>query len=120
MERFFKLAEVTGWDFYTGKTINYRDNIGKIVRPPKANSELGLCSNGVIHASKNINDCFIDVKIPCSAYIVEGDPVVSDKEKCGFIELSIIEELTNLNEAFGWCYTEAINGSYKRNKPIGR
>ena len=109
MERYFKLAKVSGWDFYTGNTINYRDNIGKIVSPPNANKELGLCSSGVIHASKNINDCFINAKIPCSAYIVDGDPIECDNQKCGFVELSIIEELTNLDKAFGWRYSEAVN-----------
>jgi len=104
----YKLAQVDGWDFYTGRTINYRENIGKIVRCPNPNPTLGICSNGVIHASKNPNDCFIGASIPCSAYKVEGKPVCGDKTKWGFIELKVLEEVINLDQLFGWKYNEAI------------
>ena len=105
----YKLAKPDGFDFYTGKTINYRENIGKIVKPPNARPELGLCSNGVIHASKHPNDCFVGAKIPCSAYRVSGIPVCGDVKKWGFTELKVIRELTDLDKLFGWRYTEAIN-----------
>jgi len=34
MGNYYKLARPDGWDFYTGKTINYREGIGKIVNAP--------------------------------------------------------------------------------------
>ncbi len=33
-ELFWKAANPSGWDFYTGKTINYRDAIGQVVKCP--------------------------------------------------------------------------------------
>ncbi len=109
METYYKLAKPDGWDWYTGETINYRDNVGKVVKPPYPDAEKGLCSSGLIHASKNPNDCFVGAKIPCSAYKVQGNSVLCDNNKCGFIELEVIEEITNLDTLLGWNYTEAIN-----------
>ena len=105
----YKLARPDGWDFYTGKTINYRESIGKIVKCPNGNAKLGVCSSGVIHASENPNDCFVGAKIPCSAYRVKGKPVCGDDSKWGFLELRVIGELTDLDSLFGWKYSEAIN-----------
>jgi hypothetical protein len=109
MERFYKLARPDGYDFHTGRTINYREHIGKLAIPPTPDSKAVLCSKGLIHASRNINDCFIGAKIPCSAYIVEGIPSVCDEQKCGFIALNVIAELTDLDSAFGWRYSEAAS-----------
>ena len=106
--KFYKLARPDGWDFHTGKTIQYRDNIGKTVSV-KDTGTYRLCSETIIHASKNPNDCFIGAKIPCSAYKVQGIPFVSDKEKSGFIALKILEEIIDLDKLFGWNYTEAAN-----------
>jgi len=105
----YKLARTDGWDFYTGKTINYRDFIGKVVKCPNPNPKLGVCSRGVIHASKNSNDCFVGARIPCSAYRVEGKPACGDKTKWGFTELYILEEIKDLDALFGWQYSKAIN-----------
>jgi len=105
----YKLARPDGWDFYTGKTINYRKNIGRVVKCPNGNSELGVCSSGVIHASKKPNDCFIGAEIPCSAYRVKGKPVCGSKEKWGFLELEVLEEIKDLDTLFGWKYSEVIN-----------
>jgi len=105
----YKLARPDGWDFYTGKTINYRENIGKVVKCPNGNSELGVCSSGVIHASKKPNDCFVGAEIPCSAYRVKGKPVCGSKEKWGFLELEVLEEIKDLDTLFGWKYSEVIN-----------
>ena len=104
----YKLARTDGWDFYTGKTINYRENIGKIVKCPNPNLALGICSSGVIHASKNPNDCFVGASIPCSAYQVKGKPVCGDPQKWGFTKLFIIDEIIDLNKLFRWKYTEAV------------
>jgi len=106
-EIFYKLAREDGWDFHTGNTINYRENIGKVVKCPNPNPELGVCSNGVIHASKNPNDCFIGAGIPCSAYKVKGTPTCGNEQKNGFTELEVLEEIEDLNTLFGWRYSEA-------------
>jgi len=110
MSRYFKLARPDGFDFYTGKTINYRDNIGGVVRPPRANVTGELCSDALIHASDGPNKCFLgNTTIPCSAYVVEGEPVVCDENKCGFVELTVVEEVTDFDTMFGWNYSEATD-----------
>lgn len=108
MKTYYKLAKPSGWDFYTGRTINYRENIGEIVSIPDK-KKYALCSNSVIHASANPDDCFIGASIPCSAYQVEGNPVIESSKKCGFIKLKVIKEIFDLNTLFSWKYSEAIN-----------
>ncbi len=112
--QYYKLAWPDGWDFYSGKTINYRENIGKAVKCPtlslaSVEGKFTLCSADVLHACLNPNDCFFGAKIPCSAYLVEGKTVVDDGRKFGFRELKVIEEIKNLDRLFGWKYSEAIN-----------
>jgi hypothetical protein len=115
--KFYKLARPDGWDFKTGKTINYRENIGKIVYCPNQKDTPKLCSNTVIHASRKPNQAFIGAAIPCSVYRVEGRPVVEEgsaqklEGKCGFKQLLVLEEIQqeNLDELFGWKYSEACN-----------
>ena len=104
----YKLAKPNGFDFYTGETINYRENIGRVVKCPNANPKLGVCSNGVIHASSNPNDCFIGASIPCSAFRIEGKPSCGTKEKYGFTQFMVLEEIFDLDNLFGWNYSEAI------------
>jgi len=108
MKTFYKLTQPNGWDFYTGKTINYRENIGKIVKCPKFNKEGHLCSSAFIHASRDPTQCFLGAKIPCSAFLVTGNPIKKDKDKCGFSELLIVRELKP-KEIFNWDYETAIN-----------
>jgi hypothetical protein len=109
--RAIKLARPDGWDFHTGQTINYRENIGKSVKPPMRDGDRSpiLCSNTVIHACKNPNDCFVGAKIPCSAYVVRGVPRVDDGKKMGFTTLHVEREVTDLDTLFGWRYSEVIN-----------
>ena len=108
IKTYYKLARPDGWDFYTGKRINYRDNIGKIVSIFDKRI-YALCSDSVIHASCNPNDCFVGASIPCSAYEIEGNPVIKSNHKCGFIKLKVIKEILDLDTLFGWKYSEAIN-----------
>ena len=105
----YKLAKPDGWDFFTGKTINYRENIGKVIRPPVPNSSLGICSSGVLHASLNPNGCFEGATIPCSVYRVSGIPVCGNDTKLGFLGLRVIREIFELDELFGWRISEASN-----------
>ena len=107
-QRFYKLAKPDGWDFYTGKTINYRDNIGKEVACPKYDASGSLCSSAFIHASRKPDQCFVGAKIPCSAYRVRGVPVIEDDDKCGFEKLHVLEELQS-EKLFKWNYVEACN-----------
>ncbi len=107
---YIKVAKPNGYDFYTGKTINYRNAIGQTVRPPLANEAGELCSSALIHASIEPNDYFQgNTTIPCSAYLVTGTPVIKTENKCGFIALDVIREITNLDTLFGWRYSKAIN-----------
>ncbi len=108
IKTYYKLARPDGWDFYTGETINYRENIGKVVSIPDEGYYI-LCSDLVIHASLNPNDCFVGASIPCSAYEVEGNPVIETSEKCGFVKLRVVKEILDLDSLFGWKYSEVIN-----------
>jgi len=111
--QYYKLARPDGYDFYTGKTVNYRENIGKTVKVPQTNykDKSVLCTASVLHASKNPNDCFIGSSIPCSMYIVKGTPTVRATKKNGFKKLFIIEEIpeTQMDKRFGFKYSEAKN-----------
>jgi len=107
----YKLAQPDGWDFRTGCTINYRGDgtFPHTVRVPNPRPALGVCSPGVIHASVRPEDCFVGARIPCSAYRVRGVPVAEDKRKYGFVELEVLEEITDLDSLFPFNYTEACN-----------
>jgi hypothetical protein len=119
MDKYYKLAQLDGYDFRTGHTINYREAIGKTVTVPtyrkyRARTKLNgytLCTDEVLHASKEPLQCFIGAKIPCSAYIVEGTPVVSSSDKLGFTKLKVLEEIgqEKLADLFGFDYPQAIN-----------
>jgi len=109
MKTYYKLAKPDGFDFYTGKTINYREGIGKTILCPNGDKTKGICSSGVIHASADINDAVKYAKLPFSAYIIQGKPVVADKDKCGFLKIEVISEIIDIDSACGWNYTEAIN-----------
>ena len=106
-EQFYKLARPDGWDFYTGRTINYRDAVGHIVRR-KDFGKIKLCSNTCLHASRDPNQAFIGASIPCSVFHVEGKPVIEDNNKCGFKQLRVLEKL-NPETVFKWRYKEACN-----------
>lgn len=107
-EEFYKLARPNGWDWFTGKTINYRENVGKEIRCPKFDKKGSLCSQAFIHASRHPNQCFIGAEIPCSAFLVSGKPIKEDNNKCGFEKLFIIRELQP-EKIFNWNYAEAKN-----------
>jgi len=105
---YYKIANPDGWDFYTGKTINYRDNIGKVVVCPDYDKNGDLCSSAFLHASKKPDQCFIGGRIPCSVYKVSGIPIKEEEDKSGFGQLKIIKEL-NPEQTFKWNYKEACN-----------
>lgn len=105
----YKLTRPDGFDFYSG-TINYRKNIGKIIKlkdfDPK---NVGVCGKG-LHASQNPNDCFVGATIPCAAFKVRGiQPIAKDNRKTRYQAVKVLMEITDLNNLFGWNYTEAIN-----------
>ena len=110
IESYYKIARTNGWDFFTGRTINYRMALaeGKPVSCPDPNPAAGLCSAGVLHASKRAEACFQGGELPCSLFIVRGKAVCSDSTKSGFIELEVVEELLPEN-FFRWRYAEALN-----------
>ncbi len=114
MKEYYKLAQPNGFDYYSGKTINYRESIGKWVSVPKENLLLKpeLCTPSVIHASTKPLDCFIGVKsLPCSAFRVRGNTLVEDNTKGGFKKLFVIKEIPQetLDNLFGFKYLEASN-----------
>lgn len=65
----YKIARPDGWDFYTGKTINYRKNVGKIVRWDETKVwSAAVFKKKINIASSNPNDCF---RTDCFRYYVE-------------------------------------------------
>ncbi len=112
--KYYKCARPNGWDFYTGKTINYRKNIGKTVTVPHFTPETKqyrICSPLVLHASKKPLEALSYAKLPCSVFTVEGKAVVKDTDKCGFTHLTVLEEIPSnvLDELFGFKFLEACN-----------
>ena len=110
-EKFYKLARPDGWDFYTGKTINYREALGTEVVCPKFDKDGALCSSAFIHASRVPEQCFIGAKIPCSAFEVSGMPVAEGSDKCGFEKLIVVCEL-NPERLFKWDYKGASSPTH--------
>jgi hypothetical protein len=108
----YKLARPDGFDFYTGNTINYRGDgqFPHIVKAPQgAALPYRTCKPGILHASVKPNDCFVGAHIPCSAYLVQGEPVCGNAEKYGFLELEVLEEISDMESLLGWRYSEAID-----------
>jgi hypothetical protein len=118
MKTYYKVAMPSGWDFHTGKTINYRENIGKVVKCPTGTANYNgyqLCTESVIHASLKAIDALSYAlsfgKIPCSLYVVEGKPVVEDETKAGFASFKVIEEVAeaDFDRCFGLKYQEVLH-----------
>ncbi|MDP2652581.1 MAG: hypothetical protein Q8Q08_00960 [Candidatus Omnitrophota bacterium] len=106
---YYKIARPDGWDFFTGKTINYREALGGTVAAPLVGEKRPeLCAPGVLHASRRAEDCFQGGSIPCSLYRVQGTPVVQDDTKAGFRAMDVIKELDPA-AFFKWRYAEAAN-----------
>jgi len=104
----YKLTQLDGTDFYSG-TINYAENIDKIIRVTDYDVSEWVCGRG-IHASRNPNDCFIGAKIPCRAFRVQGiQRITGDKKKTRYQAVKVLEEITDLDKLFGWKYSEVIN-----------
>ena len=97
MQQYFKVARTDGFDFYTGNTINYRDNIGKTVINPKQTKSKDLCSSDVLHASKLFFDALSYGQLPCSIFIVEGKSISKQSDKDGFKKLKIIKEISTIH-----------------------
>ena len=99
---YYKVAKQDGFDFHTGKTINYRSNIGKIVKCPNQSEFNELCSNNVIHASKEFLQALSYGEIGCSIFKISGKPVSKQDDKLGFKQFKVIKEITvkNWNKAY--------------------
>ena len=106
-ELFYKLARPDGWDFFTGRTINYREAIGHTVRRTHL-GEVELCSNTCLHASRIPEGGLEFATVPCSVFRVEGKPIIESFKKCGFKQFRVIEEL-DPGKVFKWRYNEACN-----------
>ena len=108
LQKFYKLTQPDGFDFYTGGTINYRDAVGKTVRAPNFNVDGELCSSAFLHASRKPDQCFVGASIPCSAFVVRGAPILEDNQKVGFESLYIEKEVDPAS-IFKWNYNAAAN-----------
>ena len=110
MTTYWKGARPDGWDFYTGRTINYRDALstGGLVRHPRPNPAAGLCSDGLLHAGVEPDDVFVGSRIPLSLYRISGEPLAIADGKVGLTELRVLEEIDPVT-VFKWDYAEAAN-----------
>ena len=108
LQKFYKLTQPDGFDFHTGRTINYRDAVGKTVRAPNFNVDGELCSSAFLHASRKPDQCFVGASIPCSAFVVRGAPILEDNQKVGFESLYIEKEVDPAS-IFKWNYNAAAN-----------
>lgn len=103
-----KLARPDGFDFYTGKTLNYREAIRRTLLCPDFNLR-PECGGG-IHISENPCDGFIGAKIPCSAYEVRPKNLVRiDERKSKAQEVYVVREITDLDTLFGFPYTDLVS-----------
>lgn len=75
--KFYTLARPDGWDFPSGKTINYRDNIGKVINSYRFNIGEEFFGEAFARASRKPDQAWF--RIPCSVYEVRGTPVRKDK-----------------------------------------
>ncbi|MGA2465254.1 MAG: hypothetical protein ABSH06_12990 [Thermodesulfobacteriota bacterium] len=62
--KFYKLARPDGWDFPSGKTINYRDNIGKVINCYRFNRREEFFGEAFARASRKPDQAWF--RIPCS------------------------------------------------------
>jgi hypothetical protein len=103
----YKVARPDGWDFRTGETVNYRQAIGGVVEAPDWRKD-GKCGGGLHHSPSPLLALAYGT-IPCSLYIVEPvgarSPIDANKSKAQ--KLRVVEELTDLDTAFGFHYAEA-------------
>ena len=100
--KYYKVAKTDGFDFHTGNTINYRENIGKIVECPNRNGEQ-LCSDEVIHASEHLFQALRYGELPCSIFEVEGSPVQIQSDKAGFKSFKVVREIPTKNWFNAYC-----------------
>ena len=104
-ESFYKITNPDGTAFHDGKT---KYELGKTVRKRKSvNPE--LCTDTVLHASRTLMGALKYAKLPLAIWKVEGDPVVSDGDKCGFFALAVSEKIEPTDELLGFRYYEACH-----------
>ena len=107
-KKFYTLARPDGWDFPSGKTINYRDNIGKVINCYRFNRREEFFGEVFARASRKPDQVWF--RIPCSVYEVRGTPVRRNRyqDEYWFSNLEVKRELQP-SEFFKWNYEEACN-----------
>ena len=93
MTIYYKATRPDGFDFYTGKTINYADAIGGTVTVPGEHAEHSCCTGSVLHASDVPTETLIGGSWPCRLFEVAGTPVDQQNHKYGFAELAVVREV---------------------------
>jgi len=103
----YVLTELDG-RCYDSSKINYAKNVGKIVQADIP--EIPSIYGGGIRAARNPNDCFAIAKIPCRAFKIKGIYRISgDRHHAFYQAAKVIEEITDLDNLFGWKYSEVLN-----------
>ena len=93
MTVYYKATRLDGFDFYTGKTINYADAVGGRVAVPNRRGKAGCCTNSVLHASDMPTETLIGGSWPCRLFEVTGRPVAQKDHKFGFRSLRVVREV---------------------------
>ena len=106
----YKLTRPDGTDFHSG-TINYAENVGKIIRikdydPP----ESGSFARGLHACYKPLDAFSYNAEIPCRVFTVKGiGRIIKNSNKARYKALKVIKEVDDLDKLFGFNYTEAAN-----------
>jgi len=67
--------------------------VGKRVRPQPYDGHRELCGPGVLHASERPEDAVRYARWPWRILTVEGKPFVTQSDKCGFRQLTVVGEV---------------------------
>ena len=88
---FYKGLNKDWADCYTGES-KYRK--GKTIKIKEDKKRAELCSDGVLHASKELHNCIAFIG-PYQFCIVNGKPIITDGRKSGFFEYRVVRRMTH-------------------------
>lgn len=95
-EQWFKVTKPNGESFHTPDVVY---ELGKRVRPLPSDAR-ELCGPGYLHASPSAPEAARYGQWPYRLWRVEGKPYVTQKDKAGFKQLTVVEERP-VAECFG-------------------
>ena len=106
METYYKVTRADGHSYYDSDTV-YK--VGITISKPVCQEPV-ICTNQVLHASRNAIDALKYGKInDLKLFRVRGQEVVSQEDKSGFFELKVFSEIpeSGWDKVFGFGISEA-------------